>query len=78
MKTKEKIIEALDEKGITSVWKAIKYLNSIGLDAEKNDFKWKVSNHLGEVFLFKDDEELIDWTIKERDKIKNGIIKGDK
>ena len=30
MKTKQKIIETLDKDGITSVWKAIRYLNEMG------------------------------------------------
>lgn len=69
MKTKEKIIEALDKKGITSVCKAIEYLDSIGFGTNLNVFKWEVISDNGGVFLFKDDEELIDWTRKERDKI---------
>ena len=69
MKTKEKIIEALKEEGITSVWKAIKYLNKIGLRVEENEFKWEVETDNREFFRFRDDEELIDWARKERDKI---------
>ncbi len=71
MKTKQKIIETLDKNGITSVWKAVKYLNEIGLSVNENEFKWEVEANDGEFLRFRDDEELIEWTIEERDKIKN-------
>ena len=68
MKTKEKIVETLKESGITSVWKAIQYLESIGLSVKENQFKWEVETNNGEVFYFRDDEELTSWAIKEKDK----------
>ncbi len=71
MKTKQKIAEALDEKGFTSVWKAVRYLNEIGLYATLNEFKWEVEANDGEFIRFKDNDELIEWAIKHRDKIKN-------
>ena len=71
MKTKQKIIETLEKNGITSVWKAVKYLNEIGLYVKPNEFKWEVEASDGEFIRFTDDEEFIEWTIKERDKIKN-------
>ncbi len=71
MKTKQKIIETLEKNGITSVWKAIHYLNKIGLSVNENEFKWEVEANDGEFLRFRDDEELIEWTIEERDKIKN-------
>lgn len=69
MKTKQKIVEALDKKGFTSVWKAIQYLNEFGLNVDVNDFKWEVEASDGEFIRFKDDEELIEWAIKHRDKL---------
>ena len=67
MKLRDKIIETLDKEGFTSVWKAIKYINEMGLSVRENEFKWEVEANDGEFIRFKDDDELIEWTIKERE-----------
>ncbi len=69
MDTKEKIIEALDEDGISGVGKAIEYLESLDMEVLENPNKWEVEDNNGNVFRFRDDYELIEWAREERDKI---------
>ena len=69
METKEKIVETLTKNGITSVWKAIQYLEGIGLSVIENEYKWEVEASDGEFIRFKNDDELMSWAIEHRDKI---------